>query len=780
MRAALLAVLLANAYQPPAAPPNVVVKGVVVDDDGRPVAKATVAGFAWWDDGQGSSFSALADQTTNDRGEFAADWKGVAAGLTVYLRARRGTAFTAAAARVSGKDLEKPIRLRISAKNARAVSGRAVDEDGKPIAGAAVAARHRATAPANWAPLAIKPVAWPEKAAPVSDAAGKFVSERCLDPDGSYQLVVSAKGFLEQETPWKAVGKDGPVAFGDVILKRLRPLEGTVVDGKGEPIAGATVRHHDDRQRATATTGAAGRFRLSSAFSPPGFLFVEKDGFRFHGQRCDRPGGVRIVLTRRDEPATRKMVALPPALPLAKRKALAAKLMEPVFQRVLPKAADDGERRRGLEMLARLDPGRALEELEKRPLKSAWSDGYLRRAAVKALAAADHEEARTVADSIRDPGFRTSSYLDLHDALPAAKKADRLTCLNAALLASQAEEKNDHRVISLGWIGRRLHELGEKDRAAKLLREGEKIARELPEGGWAGYARGAFAEELALIDRPAALALMKDLKDPYEYVRHHGNLAHRLGGADPAEAERILRLAGKEDLGQQYQLDQHALRVCYRMAPADLPRARRIATTIKRGSFKARAYVVMAQALAKARPKEALALLDEAFALLAKQAGTDEDQFTGYWNAAALAGQALPVAEAIDPALVPEFLWRALSFHPARRPVPTVDSAGDRAGEVGSLALTLARYDRGLALALLATAPPSFEGLRSRSANELRAAALADPARAVALAGKYPADTDGDWRRGRTTAALLAEGDEALAKLIDTALAQWHPDDEEL
>jgi hypothetical protein len=30
---------------------------------------------------------------------------------------------------------------------------------------------------------------------------------------------------------------------------------------------------------------------------------------------------------------------------------------------------------------------------------------------------------------------------------------------------------------------------------------------------------------LALIDLPAALELMKDLKDKYEYVRHHGNLA---------------------------------------------------------------------------------------------------------------------------------------------------------------------------------------------------------------------------------------------------------------
>src|SRR6267142_371266 len=39
---------------------------------------------------------------------------------------------------------------------------------------------------------------------------------------------------------------------------------------------------------------------------------------------------------------------------------------------------------------------------------------------------------------------------------------------------------------------------------------------------------------------PAALALMKDLKDPFEYVRHHGNLAQKLGGTDPEAAERVL------------------------------------------------------------------------------------------------------------------------------------------------------------------------------------------------------------------------------------------------
>jgi hypothetical protein len=70
----------------------------------------------------------------------------------------------------------------------------------------------------------------------------------------------------------------------------------------------------------------------------------------------------------------------------------------------------------------------------------------------------------------------------------------------------------------------------------KLLREGQAIARELPTAGWSAYARGVLAENLGLIDVDAALALMKDFKDPFQFLRHHGNLARRLAGVDPAAA----------------------------------------------------------------------------------------------------------------------------------------------------------------------------------------------------------------------------------------------------
>jgi hypothetical protein len=553
-------------------------------------------------------------------------------------------------------------------------------------------------------------------------------------------------------------------------------LQGEIRDRQGKPVAGARVSRTDRERHAEATTDAEGRFVLKGALSAPGFLFVEKAGFRFHGQRCDRPEKLEVTLVRRDEPAKKRMTTLPPALPRAERKALAARLLEPSLKAVLEKGQED-DRLRPLKTLAKLDPGRCLAELEKRPLKSAWYDGYVRRAAVEGLLAESPEEARTLADSIKDPGFRSMTYLDLYDALPAGKRAEKLALLNQAVLHSRAIKGNDHRIIQLGWIAKRYWALGEKARATKLLREGQVIAKELPTAAWAGYARGAFAEDLGLIDVPGALALMKDLKDAFEYARHHGNLAHKLGGVNPAEAERVLDLIDKRDAKQGgSQRDRYVVRVCHRMAPVDLPRARKLAAGIKDAQDKARALGVMAQALARSKPKEARVLLDEAFEVLAKRVASGQDRFNGLWSAPVIGGLLLPAAEQIDPTLVPELFWRALSLRRPQRP-RAPDAGGLPAGEGGALALILARYDRGVAMALVEETAKGRRKDDFMREHYLQAAALADPRRAAALAEGLA--TGKDAARERLIEFLLAEG-EAAWRAVHRAVAQWHVDEEDL
>src|SRR5262249_24914874 len=230
------------------------------------------------------------------------------------------------------------------------------------------------------------------------------------------------------------------------------------------------------------------------------------------------------------------------------------------------------------EALAPLDPGRVLELIEKYPDKNPWFDDYLRRAVAQALAGESLDEARAVVEAMRDAGFRSTGYLDLCDRLPAAQRAQKLEFLGQSLLHARNIQDAAHRVVHLAPVARRLRELGEAERADSILREGQAAARELPTQAWAAYARGAFAEELALIDLPSALDLLKDLKDAYEYDRHHGTIAHKLAGKNPAEAERVLNMLRHPN--QPTLRDQWAQRVCYRMAPVDPERAQRIADRI--------------------------------------------------------------------------------------------------------------------------------------------------------------------------------------------------------
>jgi hypothetical protein len=778
----LFAVPALPAQGPPAGQTRLEVRGTVVDDKGRPVPGASVSGDAVVTSSQGGRSYATSGpvraRPTDAKGAFTLEVYGARGGTVVLaLRARSGDAFTAGPVELRGETLGKPVTLKVSRANARALSVRALDEEGKPVSGAAVAAEHQPRAPAPFRGTP-GPVDLPEKAARATDTAGRLETPRCLAPDGSYRLEVKAEGFLPERTAWKDVPRAGAVAFGDVVLKRLRPVTGRVRDRQGKPVAGARVFRADGRQHAEATTDAEGRFTLKTAFSPPGFLFVEKAGFRFHGQRCDRPEKFEVTLTRRDEPAKQRLTTLPPALPRAERKALAARLLEPSLGDVLKKGTDDA-RLRPLKALAKLDAGRLLEELQKRPYKDVWRDGYVRRAAVEGLLAESPEEARTVADSIKDPGFRSMTYLDLYDALPAGKKAEKLALLNQAVVHSRAIKGNDHRIIQLAWVAKRYWALGEKARATKLLREGQAVAKELPTAAWAGYARGAFAEDLGLIDVPGALALMTDLKDPFEYARHHGNLAHKLGGINPAEAERVLDLIGKRDSGPGgSQRDRYAVRVCHRMAAVDLPRARKIAAGIKDAHERARAHGVMAQALARSRPKEALKLLDEAFAVLAKHVASGNDRFNSLWSASVVAGLLLPAAEQIDPTLVPEFFWRALSLRGRPQDRGNEDATGLQAAEGGALALVLARYDRGVALALVEESAQRRQQDSFRRPHYLQAAALADPRRAVALVGQM--DGQGkDSARDAVVDLLLAEG-EAVWRAVHRAVAQWHVDEEDL
>jgi hypothetical protein len=392
------------------------------------------------------------------------------------------------------------------------------------------------------------------------------------------------------------------------------------------------------------------------------------------------------------------------------------------------------------------------------------------------------EDALTVLESLEDPATKTMGYIEASTRLGAEKRAQALEVLDRALLNARAARGPDGiKLLMLGHVAERFLDLGQTERGRALLREGEAVAKTLPKGGWVGYARGAFAEELVQIDPEAAFELAKDLTDAREFDRHHGNIAHELAGRDPAQAERALAMVREPS-----QRDHYAVRIVYRMAPLDLARARRLAESIGDECSKGFGLGMMALRLAETGKDSARGVLESAYESLERAAAAGKPNPRSLYSPAPIAGVLLAVAERIDPRLVEEYLERALAM---RQPVPwETEPRGQGAHADVQLAMMLARYDRSIARPLV---EPLVRGTGSAPAHRLAvgelyaAAAAIDPKWAVELVEALPDDPDLEPRSPKNAARLAVAnllgrgGERRFRHLQQTFLHLWVTDTED-
>jgi tetratricopeptide (TPR) repeat protein len=498
-------------------------------------------------------------------------------------------------------------------------------------------------------------------------------------------------------------------------------LSGVVVDRAGNPIAGAAVLAQGWPGRAAASTDAEGRFSLAPPLGGPAWLFVHKDGYRFHGQPLT---GGTVTLTRRSEKPAAVLTTLPPALPLEKRQALARAAASPEIEAGL-KSRIEPERAFYLKHLARLDPARALEELGRMPLSRDW-DGTVRVEVARSLLAEDVEEAQAAAQSADSPMARAIFHVHLHDHYPPARRAVRRKALDEARTALRGEANVDPSLVWKARIARRYLKLGDREQAAKLFAECQATARKLPLVGLGGSALGAFAVELGRFDRRAAMTILEGLGGS-ERFHYSASLFLALAPSDPHRAEMVLQSMRRKWPRAPVPWLAEA---CAAMAVRHLPRARRLAELARGPEERAWALAAMAEKLAKPSPREALRLLDEAFDLLSREAETER-----FHALAPAALMLLPIAEAIDPGLVPELMWRSLSFYPPARTKPP-ESFRTEATTPAVLAAVLARYDRDLARRYLRHA----EMLHPRDRIVLLATCWVDPERGADLVKTLGAD----------------------------------------
>ncbi len=172
--------------------------------------------------------------------------------------------------------------------------------------------------------------------------------------------------------------------------------------------------------------------------------------------------------------------------------------------------------------------------------------------------------------------------------------------------------------------------------------------------------------------------------------------------------------------------------IAWRMAVRDPARARRLADESQRYDDSPQTCLYLACGLKKRDPAAAEAAFWKGIGRI--EEGTDYLNLTmQYWGRVVSSGpgELLPVVEQIDPTLVPEVFWRALT---ARLPIDDPRSLNDRS--LSQLVLLLAWYDRAAAEAVFETDRAIRERTDDRDLASMRSQFLSwlllDPRAAVA------------------------------------------------
>ena len=621
----------------------------------------------------------------------------------------------------------------------------------------------------------------------ITNAEGRFEIQALAAGKGALNVLPADGSKLRPKLPTDLTIEPGKTTEVTIALEsppRERTVAGRVVGRGGEPIAGATVfQSGDSAARTEALTGADGRFELKGVVARPTFVFVRKPGYRFGGLAIAAESeDVTLAIHKVDEPPSKARKTLEPLLPHPEEVALARRLLDPYAELVL-KEGGEPEKVRTIEALARIEPERVLELIhQKKAFSAPFFNGMLGLQVASGMMDESVDEALAVLEGLEDPGAKAMGYIHASEKLGAGNRAKALEVLDRALLnARAAREPDGTRLLLMGQVAERFLDLGQAERGRTLLREGEVLAKQLPTAGFVGYAKGAFAEELVQIDLDAALGLTKDLPDASEFDGHHGNIAHKLGGRDPAGAERVLAM-----VKNQLQREEYTVRVVYRMAPLDLARALRLAESIGDDGLKGYAKGMMALSLSEAGKDRAREVLESAYASLERSFRDRAAKPNSMYDATSVAAVLLPVAERVDAGLVDALLWRALAM---RQPKPWETAFGDRTAEADVLlAMLLARYDRAIARSLLEPLALGIGPARPYFSNRgdlYAAAAVIDPKWAVALVEALADDPDLTLPSSQNSARLAVAtvlgrtGERRFRKLQSDFISLWVPDTED-
>ncbi len=559
---------------------------------------------------------------------------------------------------------------------------------------------------------------------------------------------------------------------------RSRPeaLAGRVLDSKGDPVPGATVFSRGDSFITLSDiTDRDGAYRLEALPRGRAFVFVRKPGYRFGGAVVTQDKNILdLVINRSDEKPDRPLKSLPTPLDAEERNGLARKALNPYLGHLI-KGVIRPELTKSLSITALYDPERVVDLAEKNVFKDEGYNDFLRNLAACGYVNENVDEALAVVESIHEIGTKIYCYLEIFDRVPPSDRAKKLEILARARLHADNQKDPMERTVAIARIADGLFDLGEDAQATKMLRDSLADARKLPIDADGGTAIAAFAKSFANVDPPAALNLIKDIKDNRLYDRFHGELAHEIAARFPADAERVL-----SDISDNNWREHYSMRVAYRMAPRDFDRARRISSLI--GTLTLRAYTlgVMAENLARSNHDLAVSLIQEAFDTLERRLDHGPQPTIFPDEPDEVAAALLSSVEKIDPTLVDEFFWRAISFRTLGERIFERDR---RFQSDAFLAAILARFNPAIARLFIEPIEVSTIDLSSYEVrNPLIALAAIDPRRAIDLLDQLPEPDRIDSSRfkdhaRKEIALMLTHRDDEFWKYVISHIANfWIPD----
>lgn len=633
------------------------VVGRVVNDRGQPVPGASV--FAQWEGRLGGAIDqGLSSATTDDRGDFTLENVHPDADFTI--RAIRFSDQEPPMASVKSvrhlTNNKKPVEIEISEQGVCEVAGKVVDADGVPIANARVEVWSHSIN-INGMSQSSSIVQNGTNRYFFTDENGYFQTNSPLLSQNGFSLNIVAEGFEPRAIPEQRPDSGGLFSFGELQLERSNRVIGSVVDLKGEPIAGAKIwtDFRGGRNSPLTVSDEQGLFQIDGVLPTSMCIFAWHEAYLLGGA-FNESGDKEIILTPKanlesltveDVRAANEQQAQRDLIPFELRKPLVSQLATASL------AGGDG---RGSELF------QAALIYTNKELALDLIDSFTARKQVLLLAAHEEiDEMLAEAKQIRDVYSRSQTLLWTVKYFDEVSETRRV--LEELAVTTNMIDRVPGKIICRAKLADQYTLIGDDEQAKSILLDLLPSAKELGEVDFDALARGYFAASLANYEPDQALSLVTSIKDEGMRIDSICMVLERLARCAPQELAEVFPTF------EPYTRSAAIPRVAAELGRTDPELAMTLIAGLegdRATSARISGQAYLGRTLGETDPLKARQLFITALESMVDNARGRQD----FKNAI----QIVDFARVVDPSFLPHYQWLALASFGAERYGPYVEA----------------------------------------------------------------------------------------------------------